>query len=400
MLPRITLLFFCLFTFCSSISAQSVVNIGNENTLEIATWNIEWFGNSSNGPSNDALQLQNVAQIIAESGIDLWGVQEIADATDFETLLDDLGDNFDGFLATNSVEQKVGFVFNTDVIRIRQSRHILESFAFEFASRPPLQLEAEVTLPSGSTTVTFIVLHMKAFSDPDSYARRVDASTRLKNHIDFILPDDQVIVLGDFNDELERSTSGGRTSPYDNFVQDTDNFSFLTLPLEEANEGSFCTNSSCTSTGSMLDHILITNELFLGYIPESAGFIPDLTTSISSFGSSTSDHLPVVARFDFEPIIASNEQPDDFSDSIQLTHPYPNPFLESTTISYTVSQASHLKIEVFDLLGRKVDTLLDRFHVPGAYNQRFSSDAPKAGTYLVRFTTDNASTVVPVTQLR
>ncbi len=203
------------------VQAQNVENVGNDNTLDIATWNIEWFGNENNGPSNTTLQLNNAAAVISGSGIDLWGVQEIADNGDFEDLLDALGDDYDGQLATNSGEQKVGFIYNTNVVRVRQIRHVLESFEQVFAFRPPLQLEADITLPDTTVTVTFIVLHMKAFSDPDSYQRRVDASVRLKNHIDFTsLDNEQVVVLGDFNDELERSTSAGRTSPYNNFVTD------------------------------------------------------------------------------------------------------------------------------------------------------------------------------------
>ena len=60
-----------------SASAQIEV-VGTDATLDVATWNIEWFGASYNGPSDDAVQVQNVADIVLGTGIDLWAVQEIA----------------------------------------------------------------------------------------------------------------------------------------------------------------------------------------------------------------------------------------------------------------------------------------------------------------------------------
>ncbi|MEM7035244.1 MAG: T9SS type A sorting domain-containing protein [Chloroflexota bacterium] len=391
------LIFFPILT----THAQTVVNVGSESTLDIATWNIEWFGSASNGPSNDNLQISNAEAIISGSGIDLWGVQEIADGDDFDAMVAALGDDYDGTLATNSVEQKVGFIYNTNVIQVRQVKHILESFNRAFASRPPLQLEADVILPDTTLIVTFIVLHMKAFSDLESYERRVDASSRLKNHIDFTsLDNDKVIVLGDFNDELEQSTSSGRTSPYENFVQDSDDYFFLTLPLEQSGEGSFCTTSSCTSTGSMLDHLLITDELFSDYIPNSAGFIPDLTSAISVFGNSTSDHLPVIARFDFTRVGTSVDDLEERPSMVKLHTPYPNPFWSSTTLSVTLTEPTQIKVEIFDMLGRHVDTLIDQMQSPGTYQYNYKANARPPGVYMIRVSAENFAETLPVTLLK
>lgn len=387
--------------FAVPLAAQDVNVVGEEATFDIATWNIEWFGSSSNGPSNDELQIDNVAKIIAGAGIDLWGVQEIADENDFNALLSSLGSDFDGTLATNSVEQKIGFIYDTNVVQVRQIRHILEEFSHPFASRPPLQLEATVTLPDTSLVITFIVVHMKAFSDVESYERRVDASSRLKNHIDFTALDrEPVILLGDFNDELERSTSAGRTSPYVNFVDDPDGFSFLTLPLEQAGAGSFCSNASCTSTGSFLDHILITDELFASYLPGSAGFIPDLTSDINLFGNSTSDHLPVVARFDFTRTSVDVEYEAALPVQMTVTAPYPNPFVQATTLTLTLGKASPLNIEVFDLLGRPVDTLFEGIHPPGRIQYSFQSNMLPRGLYMIRVEAGAYTRVMPVTLIR
>lgn len=393
--------FFLLSVWSSHTYAQGVEQIGSENTFDIATWNIEWFGNTNNGPSNEQTQFNNVAEVIENAGIDLWAVQEIASSVDFNDLLDALGDDFDGVLATNSGEQKIGFIYNNQVIHAIQTRHILESFEFEFAFRPPLQMEAEVMLPDTSITVTIITAHMKAFSDTESYNRRVDASSRLKNHIDFTALDKEpVIILGDLNDELLRSTSSGRTSPYANFVSDVDNFATLTLDLESAGEGSFCNNASCSSTGSFLDHIIITDELVPSYISNSTGFIPNLQSAISLFGSTTSDHLPVVARFDFNQVPSSTDEDLSVPSTIRIEPAYPNPFAHSTSFSVHLERPSDLNVSVYDLLGRKVKTLTNRTYSIGTFDIAFEAEELPRGVYLIRITTNQFTRALPVTVLK
>ena len=358
--------------------------VGTPGTLDIATWNIEWFGHPQNGPSNDDMQIENVASIMAASDIDLWGVQEIADPDDFDLLLDLLGDNYDGILATNSVEQRIGFVFDTRVIAIRQQRHILESFLSSFAGRPPLLLEANVTLPDTTVVINFIVVHMKAFGDSDSYDKREDASLRLKNNIDFgSLFDQRVVILGDFNDELDTSTFAGIPSPYTNLVEDQDNYLFTTQTLDAAGEGTFCQNSSCSQRGSMLDHILITNELFDDYEAGSTALYLDATTSVTGFGASTSDHVPVYARFNFATNTSLDKEP---------VHPeqweiYPSPTRSSANMQFKLGSAQHAIVERLDMLGRTVETLHQGSLHDGVIP--LQSENWARGTYLIRLTTDN-----------
>ena len=391
---RLLLLYFLLTAL--PLHAQTIPPVGADDTFDVGTWNIEWLGHSSNGPSNDALQIDQVRKVIAETGIDLWGVQEIADTDDFDALLVALGPDYDGRLATNSVEQRIGFIFDTRVVRVRQVRHVLESFLFEFAGRPPLQLEADIVLPDTTATVTFIVVHMKAFSDQSSYERRVEASKRLKNHIEFTTLDSKpVIVLGDFNDELLESTHSSQTSPYQNFIDDPEDYFFASLTLEQSGGGSFCNNSSCTSTGSMLDHILLSNELFEAYIPQSAGFIPDLTSAITAFGSTTSDHLPVIAHFDFTRISGTGIEEETPADFI-VNAPYPNPFSSTLNVPLELSRPAEVKIELFDALGRRIDILHPGLLSRGSYDFAINTLQSSRGTYFLRVSVDAMSKTYPV----
>ena len=67
-------------------STQVVPGKGTDTTLDIASWNIEWFGDPSNGPTNEALQLQNARAVIAGADMDIWGVAEIVSLTQWNNL--------------------------------------------------------------------------------------------------------------------------------------------------------------------------------------------------------------------------------------------------------------------------------------------------------------------------
>lgn len=63
---------------------------------------------------------------------------------------------------------------------------------------------------------------------------------------------------------------------------------------------------------------------------------------------------------------------------------YPNPFNPSTKITYTLNKSSKLKLEVFDLLGRKVATLVDDWKHAGEYAISFDGSGLASGIYMMK----------------
>jgi hypothetical protein len=63
---------------------------------------------------------------------------------------------------------------------------------------------------------------------------------------------------------------------------------------------------------------------------------------------------------------------------------FPNPFTHATTIPYEVLVQSRVKIDVFSLDGRQIQTLRDSDHEPGFYTVPFTSKALASGVYLIR----------------
>lgn len=74
--------------------------------------------------------------------------------------------------------------------------------------------------------------------------------------------------------------------------------------------------------------------------------------------------------------LAVPKSPTDVSDGditilpldFLLHQNYPNPFNPATTIAYSLAERSHVTIEVFNLLGQKVNTLIDREESAGSYS--------------------------------
>ncbi len=262
-------------------------------TLEIGTWNIEWFG-SSQGPSNDALQLQNVETVIESADFDILGVQEIVSTSQFNTLLNRLS-GYDGIIANDSLvqggsgsysndEQKVGLIYKNSVATLLSAKVILANQDYVFAGRPPVEFKLQV----GSETLMVIVMHAKAGSASNSYNRREDAAAALKSYLDSTYPNDKVWVVGDFNDDVDQSITNGRVSSYQIFLDDPTDYAFPTKTLSEAGI------ASTVSYPDIVDHHLVTNEVYATYIP---GSVQAIQPNIANYGSTTSDHYPIISSY-------------------------------------------------------------------------------------------------------
>jgi hypothetical protein len=67
-----------------------------------------------------------------------------------------------------------------------------------------------------------------------------------------------------------------------------------------------------------------------------------------------------------------------------LEQNYPNPFNPTTGIRYQVAGASDVRLEVFDMLGRKVATLVNERQSAGAYSVNFNATSLASGVYFYR----------------
>ena len=63
---------------------------------------------------------------------------------------------------------------------------------------------------------------------------------------------------------------------------------------------------------------------------------------------------------------------------------YPNPFNPETTIRFDLPQSDNVRLEVYDLLGRRVSTLLDERRDAGTHSIKFEASSLATGVYLYR----------------
>ena len=278
----------------------------------VGQWNIEWFGHDTQGPPrstppggpSDGLQISNAVNVISGAGADVWGLVEMVDTTDFNTLKAQLP-GYDGFLADDprgspapatTHPSSRSRACSTAACVYQRARLILLEASSDFGGRPPLRVDFRTSIHGVDTPLTVIVLHMKAFDDQASYDKRQRAASALKNYLDTNLPTAYVFVLGDWNDDVDVSITDGPTgsplpTPYEGFVADPSHYTFVTRPLSLAGEG------STTGFPDMIDHTLATDELMVDYVPNSVQVLRP--TWISDYDGTTSDHYPVLSRYEF-----------------------------------------------------------------------------------------------------
>jgi hypothetical protein len=75
-----------------------------------------------------------------------------------------------------------------------------------------------------------------------------------------------------------------------------------------------------------------------------------------------------------------NEYPENFI----LSGNYPNPFNSSTVISYSLPYQSDVTVEIYDILGRKVETLLGDSQLAGYHSIIWKSGENSSGIYFYK----------------
>jgi len=70
---------------------------------------------------------------------------------------------------------------------------------------------------------------------------------------------------------------------------------------------------------------------------------------------------------------------------------YPNPFNSKTNISFQVPATSPVQINIYDVLGREIYTLINEIMTTGRYNLSYDASALPSGIYFYRLLTNNGS---------
>ena len=85
----------------------------------------------------------------------------------------------------------------------------------------------------------------------------------------------------------------------------------------------------------------------------------------------------------------SREIPEKFN----LMQNYPNPFNHSTVILFQISEPSFVKLSVYDLNGRLIETLVNEYRNPGYYAVHWNAENVVSGIYFYRIEAGSLSSV-------
>lgn len=276
---------------------------GTATTLDVADWNIEWFGAPDFGPTNEPLQQANVRDVIAGADVDIWGLEEVVSKAAWDTLVARLP-GYAGVLANDpsvlngpqyysdfsNTEQKVALLYKSSVATVRSAQIILTQYDYDFAGRPPMEVKLTATVNGATEDLVVIVMHMKSGADATSRQRRENASVALKSYLDTTYPTQKVMVIGDWNDDVDTSILAGSPTPFANFVNDPARYTFPTKALSDAHI------ASTVSYPDFIDHQLGTNEEMADYVSNSAHVLR-ADQYIANYGTTTTDHYPVISQW-------------------------------------------------------------------------------------------------------
>ncbi|MCD8442262.1 InlB B-repeat-containing protein [Tenacibaculum dicentrarchi] len=310
--------------------------ISKDKTLDIVTWNIEWFGDEKKSPAagnqnSDEIQKEKVKQILLNLDADIIAVQEIIDIDLFKELIAELP-AYDFILSdavsypnsTSGMPQKLGFIYKKSVVNLKSSTPLLKAIhpyyngndesalqdfpdpkksRFFASGRLPFLMTADITIDNQTKEVNFIVLHARANTSAAKAQskydmRKYDVET-LKKELDANFPTKNIVLLGDYNDDVDQTVVAndviGNATTYDAFVQDASNYTIVTSALSKANFRSYA------SRENMIDHITISNELTNNYLLGSEKVHYEFYNNL--YEKTTSDHFPVSVRLQLNDVV-------------------------------------------------------------------------------------------------
>ena len=296
---------------------------------------MEWFAypTSTFGPANKLLQKNNASTVFNTFKFDVLNANEISDKAVLDNIVAAMGPNFttscsneisNTTLATDPNSQRVCFVYNTDVLKNVTATPLMldvktnpsaffpnatlgypaypnnDPTNFFASGRLPYAITGDVMINGTTRRMMFVGMHAKANTAPTltSYERRKLDAQVLKDYLDRDFPNTPFLLMGDYNDDIDVSIYDNMSaSSYKNFVDDPARYQFVTGQTSLTGR-----TQSTVGFNSMIDHIMMSNEMFTAYEAGSARVgTPDFY--VPSYGTTTTDHYPVMARFNIANIL-------------------------------------------------------------------------------------------------
>ena len=352
---------------CQAQRLRDGLRFGDDQHLEVVTWNIEWF------PKVASRTPDYVAEIIRKLDADVYALQEIDDTSRFRQVVAGLR-GYRAFMPVGD-HRGLAYVYKTSTVQADTFYRLFRNRSFQrLFPRRPLLMEVRY---DGERYV-LINNHYKCCGNGrleddswDEERRRLDANVALRDLIAQYHANDRLILLGDLNDVLN---DGPNDNVFKPFLDQPQRYRFVTQAIADGPRR----NWSFPNWPSHLDHLMVTDELFealerSGSTVRSLRIDDYLPGGWTEYDTYVSDHRPVGLKLAVStPASLRFESPSPTKMRL-----YPNPATGKLRIeaAEAIDQAV-----LFDMAGRKREVWHDG---TGQKSIGLAHELP-AGLYLVK----------------
>jgi len=172
-----------------------------------------------------------------------------------------------------------------------------------------------------------------------------------------------------------------------------------------------------TADGQKVGHFVMANNGEFGFMPvyadepstvEADGVRPGGEFYLAINGVMTKETFTFTGsgeKVEVFSLTTAESGPSEMPNTYSLAQNYPNPFNPSTTIEFNMADNGHVKVDVFNLLGQHVKTLLDG-QAEAGFNQvqwdgtNNTGESVASGVYFYRLSADNYTETKKMTLLK
>ena len=295
----------------------NAVNYNIANQVEVVTWNIRQFPQHSTS-------VDYVKNLLEKWNADIYFFQEINSESSLITMVNSMP-NYSYVVDEESGNLGFALVYKNEHITYNSKNELWadtpnnddgdsdyeNNASYQFADRPPM--ENYLTWTDGTKSIDLYVIgvHYKCCGDDtydvndtsDETTRRHHASLLLTDYIVNNRANDNVIVLGDFNNTGSQSVTNPTLSPFadQNNYDTASSFKMTDLSILQGPATGYSWQGWTSSyDAAHFDHIIINQSMFTVDATSATSVIAlptETGLSNSNVSNRISDHQPVIYRF-------------------------------------------------------------------------------------------------------
>jgi endonuclease/exonuclease/phosphatase family metal-dependent hydrolase len=301
----------------SPYELPNAVNYNIANQVEVVTWNIRQFPQHSTS-------VDYVKNLLEKWNADIYFFQEINSESSLITMVNSMP-NYSYVVDEESGNLGFALVYKNEYITYNSKNELWadtannddgdsdyeNNAAYQFADRPPM--ESYLTWTDGTKSIDLYVIgvHYKCCGDDSYDASDTGDETTRRHHASLLLTDyiinnrsnDNVIVLGDFNNTGSQSIVNPTLSPFtdQNNYDSATSFKMTDLSILQGPATGYSWQGWTSSySAAHFDHIIINQSMFTVDATSATSVIAlptETGLSNSNVSNRISDHQPVMYRF-------------------------------------------------------------------------------------------------------